>query len=157
VAVASFVEQTVAMQERIMSAARHADDLERIAREGANRHAAERAALREQLSAAQSDVRSAERELVSREQLHTSALADARTTTAVSDARQTKQIDQLTEDLEVERIACREDERAVARLTAINEGIQAETARLGADLAAHVERETTRSPTKRTRAKAGAL
>ena len=73
----------------------------------------------------------------------------------MSDARQSKQIDQLTQDLDAERIACREAERAVARLTALNDGLQAETARLGAAVAAHVERESTLS--KRTRAKAGAL
>lgn len=157
-ALKTFVEQTTAMHDRLMLAARHADDQERIAREEANRHAAELAAcLREQLSAAQSDVRAAERELVLREQLHAGALTDARGTAAVSDARQSKQIDQLTQDLDAERIACREAERAVPRLTAINDGLQAETARLGAALAAHVECETTLSPTKRTRAKAGAL
>jgi hypothetical protein len=151
-ALKAFVEQTTAMQDRLMVAARHADDQERSAREEANRHAAELTALREQLSAAQSDVRAAERELVLREQLHAGALADARVTAAVSDARQSKQIDQLTQDLDAERIACREAERAVARLTAINDGLQAETARLGAAVAAHVERESTLS--KRTRAKA---
>lgn len=150
-AVATFVEQTTALHARLMVAARHANDQDRLAREATNRHAAERGELREQLTAAQSDVRTAERELVLRGQLHDSALADARTAAGLNDERQTKVIDQLTRTLDAERTVCREAERAVARLTALNDGLLIENARLTADLATWKERATVKPTTRRNR------
>ncbi|MCC7054730.1 MAG: hypothetical protein IT355_15770 [Gemmatimonadaceae bacterium] len=155
-AVATFVEQTTALHARLTVAARHADDQERLAREETNRHAAERGELREQLSAAQSDVRTAERELILRAQMHDSALTDVRAAARVNDERQAKLIEQLTKDLAAERDACRTAERAVASLTALNDGLRAENARVTAELAVHVERAATASPQKRTRATAAA-
>lgn len=135
-AVATFVEQTTALHARLIVAARHADDQERLAREATNRHAAERGELRERLAGVHSEVRAAERELAHHAAISESALAAARDAKRASDEKYDKEIDRLTRELAQERGECRVAERAVASLTTAGEALRTENARLAADLAA---------------------
>jgi hypothetical protein len=155
-AVASFVEQTAAMHDRLMVAARHADDQERSAREEANRHAAERSELREGLAGMQSEVRAAERELALHKATSETALADGREAKRASDEKHDKEIDRLTRELAQERSECRAAERAVSSLTTANEALREENARLAAELVTWRERATAPAPARRNREKTAA-
>jgi len=155
-AVGTFVEQTTAMHERLMVAARHADDQERIAREDANCHTAEIAQLRGQLTAAQSDIRVAERELNLRTEMHEAAITDVRAAALVSDERLSARIELLNNDLASERDARRTSELALAGLTACADALREENTRLAAELASWRGRETIAATVRRDRKKVAA-
>lgn len=151
-ATAEYVEQTTSLQERLRDGARQADELARVADENAARYAAERAELRERLAAAQSDIRAAERETGLRTEMLDAARASAR----ANEEKQAKEIERLMSELAEERETCRTAQQAVAGLTAANEALRADNARLITEKTAASENTPGVRTAKRPRAKVGA-